>query len=465
MTKLSTLVIIKSVRGEIVLQYPKKVFTKRKLMLLTAAAAMLVFFIMNVITPYCMDDYSYMVNFVTKNKLSSIGDIFESLSIHYTNVNGRMITHFFAHLFCLMGKTSFNIINTVAFGLLCALISRVGLGRFSLVGFLSAFCALTLLTPSFGQSFLWQTGASNYLFSALIIFAFLTMLYPTPEKQFRGSGMIKTASAFVFGIIAGATLENLAAALCFYLLCMILLDIFNHRKIHLHYASGFFGALIGLLTVILAPGQRARLVNTGGFGSLLEIIQRMIPITGKLLLYFAPLLIIDIILLVCFLRKFGLKSIKKLIPFGLLFASALASVYSMALSPMFPSRVWSGPLCLMISASMALLKASQIKERLTNKKCLSALFIVMALTVSLTLGTGISSLAKTKTASDSRDESAQALLHGGKRDLILPSLKGSGSRFDPAPPEGDITSDIAYWTNVALARYYGADSVSIKMNK
>ena len=51
-------------------------------------------------TPYAADDYSYMFNLSDGSRMTSIGQIFSSLAVHYTKYgNGRLVSHFFVMLF------------------------------------------------------------------------------------------------------------------------------------------------------------------------------------------------------------------------------------------------------------------------------------------------------------------------------------------------------------------------------
>ena len=68
-------------------------------------------------------------------------------------------------------------------------------------------------------------------------------------------------------------------------------------------------------------------------------------------------------------------------------------------------------------------------------------------------------LAATSAAFAAREAEAAEQLAAGRRTLTLPSVRGSGARFDAAEVSGDITEDPEHWLNQALARYLGADSV------
>lgn len=70
-------------------------------------------------TPYAADDYSYMFNLSDGSRMTSIGQIFSSLAVHYTKYgNGRLVSHFFVMLFLIGSKWIFNLVNAFLFVLL-----------------------------------------------------------------------------------------------------------------------------------------------------------------------------------------------------------------------------------------------------------------------------------------------------------------------------------------------------------
>ena len=63
------------------------------------------------LTPYSVDDWSYMFSFATGERIASVGDIFPSMAAHAQRLNGRLIAHFWAQLFLLLPKMCFNVVN------------------------------------------------------------------------------------------------------------------------------------------------------------------------------------------------------------------------------------------------------------------------------------------------------------------------------------------------------------------
>ena len=91
----------------------------------------MLFYLLNAMTPICLDDFSYTRNFVTESAdFVSVSDICQSMGIHYLKVNGRIVVHFLAQLFLWWGKPAFNFINTFAFLGLGTLMYLMAAGSF-----------------------------------------------------------------------------------------------------------------------------------------------------------------------------------------------------------------------------------------------------------------------------------------------------------------------------------------------
>ena len=427
--------------------------------------ALAVFYIMNLLTHLCMDDYCYMYSFadsVDKAAISSFKAIFESLEVHYNYVNGRVVTHFFAHLFCWVDKGIFNIINTLCFALLCGVICYLSSGKLSPKRFFMIILGLWFFTPAFGQSFLWVTGASNYLYGILILLSYMIPLRYYMYNQAK-KPLLLTLYAFIFGILAGWTNENTVLGICAFLFLWICYKLIKEHKVPLFYPAGLIGVLIGFSAMLLAPGQRARLGTSGGMGTNSDIIGRMITVTGKFIIYLWPLVLIFILLIAVFIKNNGIRKWEELIPGLLFFISALCSAYSMAASPYIPDRVWSGTVCFMLISIGCVFDVSGLK--LFDNKVLSVLCtVILSACFVIFSANQANTLKDTKQKFDTRDNEAHELIENGEKELYLENVLGSGERFDSQPTYGDIIDDKTCWMNVALARYYGANAVYAKEN-
>lgn len=138
----------------------------------------MVFFFINVLTPLFSDDWHYGFIFKTSIHIQSMADILKSQYIHYFIANGRFIPHFLLQSFDgLLNKSVFDIANALVFILFIHLLN-LNFVEDKTLFFKStaviAFC-ITLLSCGFTCSFLWMSGAFNYLwgFTLLLLFNYL----------------------------------------------------------------------------------------------------------------------------------------------------------------------------------------------------------------------------------------------------------------------------------------------------
>ena len=426
------------------------------LLALSAAA----FFSLNLLTPIMRDDYSYTFNFLTKEPIGSFGDIFESLGVHYEKVNGRLPVHFLAHLFLWMGKGAFNLINTAAFAGLVLLVYFHAYGtlrEFRPYSFLAVFLGLWLLTPAFGESFLWVTGASNYLYGILLILLYLVPCRRLPDGE-RSAGKAWYAPlALLGGVLAGWTNENTAGALLLVLLCLLARRLTEKKPVPPWFYAGLSGVAAGLCLMVLAPGERSRLDGAGGAGGLAAMLRRVLLITAKLGWYLWPGVLLWAALLICFLRR-GIDK-KRLIEPLIFLLAGCAALYAMALSPQIPDRVWSGPIVYFLLSALLLYRAAG-EPRVQSARVRVGLVTLCAALALACYAAQAPGLAGTSAAFAAREAAAAEQLAAGRRTLTLESVYGSGARFDAAEVPRDITEDPEHWLNQALARYLGADSVA-----
>lgn len=427
------------------------------------ALAVLAFFSLNLLTRVMRDDYSYTFNFVTKERIASFADIFESLGIHYTRVNGRLPVHFFAHLFLWMGKGVFNVVNTAAFALLVTLIYYQVCGTlrdFRPYLWLAGFLGLWLLTPAFGESFLWVTGASNYLYGMLLILLFLVPYRRLAEGKGAAASPLWALAALPGGVLAGWTNENTSVALCFAVCCLIVWRLLWKEKVPLWAFAGFLGCCAGLLLMLLSPGELGRLEGAGGAGGARDLLWRAGVISYRLLAYLWPGILLWFCLFLVFFRR-KKPDWKALFGPAVFLCAGLGSLYAMAFPPSMPDRVWSGAVAYLL-VSLGLLYRAAGEPRFAGvRQRLLAASLCAALGLAF-YAHAAPAVARSAAAFDARESDAAAQLAAGRRDLRLDAVHGSGVSFDAAETPFDITPDPGHWLNSALAHYLGADSVVTK---
>lgn len=429
-------------------------------------------YVLNIQTPLCRDDYSYSYTFAVtegKYKISNIKDVIESQINHYKVLNGRVITHTICQSFLIFDKSVFNVFNTVAFVLLVVLItfhSTKKLDSKALLTALFAFLCLWYFTPAFGDSFLWLTGACNYLWGILIIYSYLLVQNKAIEGYTPHKGALNILIYpvyFIFAFITGATNENTGAALLVMSVTVALISIIKHKRVYALSIVGFWGNFSGFLFMILAPGQSVRLENNGGMGNFDLWLKRIGYISRDFYKYHKILMLAFALLLVIAIIK-KVKIEKLFVPI-VFFTGTLASVYSMILSPYFPERAWCGPTVLFVTTVLSLACALLPDIR---KRYIVGLVGVACAILGYAFAEDYKIAYADVTAINQAVTEREALIDEAKAQGIttveLEPIKDN-SRFTPYVDFDDLNNNPDNWPNTALAMYYELDKVIKKSHE
>ena len=253
------------------------ILNKKSAIVLTA-----IFFIMlaiNYMTPLYNEDY--FASFVwpmgvpnlgelpeNTKRVSSIGDLLSGIKVYYFTGGGRVPGAIIGGLFTFWGKEFFNPFNAFVFILLMAeiyWISHEGkiTTDFQPSKLIWIFFALWTFNGPFVGTYLWMSGATDYLWMQVVVLAFLIpyvqnfhnpTLYTLPNKKL-------TAGMFFAGVLAGCSHETT--------ICWLILVLFywlylcsKENKLQTWKIAGFIGLCIGYGILILAPGNFTRLGET-----------------------------------------------------------------------------------------------------------------------------------------------------------------------------------------------------------
>ena len=433
------------------------------------------FYILNYYTPLYADDYTYSFSFSTGERIESVSQIVDSQVAHYQTMNGRVVTHFLAQLFLLLGDNVFNIINVFSFLLLlyliyfhsCGTFKNFSLSKFSMIAML-----LFLSTPAFGQSFLWITGSSNYLYGILIILLFLVPYRIQIDGKINNchilTEIVFSVTYFVFGIIAGWTNENTSVALVSMVVAYVFFFCIKSIRIHAWNITGGIGAVVGCVLMLIAPGNSSRLSNLGGSGGIGAWIKRFVLYSCDLIVILKLiLLLLCVLLLVYFYQKqkqmscFSIKGFLDIlfeckVPF-IYMIGFLASVYSMIVTPIFPGRVWSGPVVLILIAVFnlySLIDTSSIKFSMGKTVTISFVLV-------LSIATFVNAYFDVKNVDSFYDERISMIEMAKEMDeksVEIPNINGS-TQFSVYSSDGDLNADSNEWPNTAIAKYYEVDKI------
>lgn len=231
---------------------------------------------------------------------------------------------------------------------LCLLVTWHGLGslrRVSPLALLLVFAGFWLLTPQFGSSFLWTTGAGQlplwHPHCSAVFHPLPPGLGPGGGPARAGTGIAAGPVGLLGGILAGWTNENTGAALLVLITCAILALALQKKPLRLWMFTGLLGALGGVLLIVMSPAQPEPPGRCGGLGKpggLVLAVPGRDPLWLRFLwpLFWAGVLCALVLLIQVATRRLSRKQL--LIP-AVYLLGAGCSAFAMILSPQFPTRV------------------------------------------------------------------------------------------------------------------------------
>lgn len=223
-------------------------------------------FALNFLMPLHRDDYWYSLVWGTFDKLTTWPDVFHSLYSHYFTHGGRMVAYFVLDSFLLLGKEWFNPFNAFLFVALIVLMywhsqQKITL-RFNPYILLLLIVFTWLGLPHFAEANIWMAGACGYLFTAVLILAFLLPYhFSFLDRELWNNNYLAAIIMLLGGILSGWTIENtattttlIAASFTFYF--------YKKNKLQKWMVSGLCGSVIGLALLIIAPGNYVRYADS-----------------------------------------------------------------------------------------------------------------------------------------------------------------------------------------------------------
>ncbi len=195
-----------------------------------------------------------------RERVSSLADVFRSMSSYYFTWGGKVFACGLAQLFIWLGKPTFDIANTLMFILLVTVIINLSntwlkLSRTALAWI---FFSLFILSAASVASMLWLTGSCNYMWMSFFQLLFLTPYVKALRSHDAGSSPLKVALMFVLGLLAGWS--NEAGALATICLTAFFVQWSKSQGIFRTWmATGLTASIVGCALMLFAPGNFARL--------------------------------------------------------------------------------------------------------------------------------------------------------------------------------------------------------------
>lgn len=408
---------------------------------------------LNILTPYICDDFTYNLNFMTKEPLGSLGEIFESMYAHSYKMNGRLISHGLMQVFMLLPPIIFDICNAAVFTGTLYLICWLCGGKRNGLLFALTFCLFWNFLPVFGQVVLWQVGALNYFWSLTGLVLFIT---PVLLRVQDGREVLKSkwhwAGFCIYAFFFGWYSEIASFVGMCMAVCLVVLDVWmNKRKFQLFRLLPVLTAALGYLVMLSMPAQSA---NKQGAALTLEILKQRLTVCNGMLTEYLSVLLIAFALM--FVGGLLLRLPRKTMVLAGLFALAgVCANYMPLVANYYPERCLCVPV-LMLMMAVLFLWAPISCGRGFHSFCLACLLVIF-LTVPDGLR-GCRDIVSCHRQHVQREATIAAALEIGKQNVtanaVIPQTQWSGFWG-----VRDLTDDPETWPNHAMAVYYGLDAL------
>jgi hypothetical protein len=431
----------------------KKLNTSRKISVFLYSGIFVVMFLCNWLTPYLVDDFTYRLSFATGEFLQSVWDIFPSLAAHAHSMNGRLTAHFFVQLFALMPNVIFDLCNAGVFCLLIWLISGYTSEKRNNLLTAAVFGAIWLYQPAFGQVNLWQDGSVNYLWSAVVVLAYLkplTKLYMNGVLPFR-SKFSKTGF-LIFSFLAGSYSETASAAAVFISFLLVLLAAREqNRRINWYAAASTVLAAMGYISIYLAPAQWA---NKSAEMSISVLVLNF----GIATVRYTSFGILAAAAMVLLVVNLSLNTSAKTIILGAVFiAGSLVANYIMVVAVYYSQRSTVGAFIFLLTA-LTIWLPPVLKERYWGTMAVSA----MAVLILATLPAGLQGVRHIAISYSMVKQNEQLICESrdqGIMNVEIPWIT-SDSRYSALNELKYVdTEDCFTYPNDAMAVYYGVETI------
>ena len=408
--------------------------------------------VLNVLTPLICDDFTYNLNFLTKEPLGGFFEIFESMYAHSYKMNGRLISHGLAQVFMLLPPLIFDIVNAAVFAGTLLLAVRLGTGERNGLFLLLSLCLFWNFLPVFGQVALWQVGALNYFWSLTAL-----LLFVTPEllRFLESRELLKKkwhwVAFCVYGFFFGWYSEIASfVGLCM-VPCLLVLDaLMNRRKLQLYRFLPVLTGAMGYIVMLSMPAQSANKAAT----LTPELLMERFTVCNEMLKEYLLVLLIPFGIL--FLPALVTKGPRKTTAVSALFALAgVCANYMPLAASYYPERCLCVPVLMLIMAILFLWTPIS-RGRGFHNFCLACL-LIFCLTVPKGLR-GSRDILSCHRQHVRREQLIAEAIENGERDVVanvvIPETPWSGYWG-----VRDLVEDPETWPNHSMAMYYGLDSL------
>jgi len=426
----------------------KSSFFKRHTLLITYILFFLFMLFFNCLTPLAADDFNYSFSWVDNSRISGIAQIIDSMVVHRSTTNGRVIVHGLVQFMLMFPKLIFNILNSLVAVFLLNLIlkfSNPANSRSALFATVVSALMIFNFTPKFSEVFLWLTGSINYSWS---ICCLLLFVWPYTEAYLYGKPL-KKLWAYLhipFAFIAGSCAESFSPAAILIASCFCLLLLIQNHRISWHMIASLITAILGFLFLLYCPASAGR-VSGFSVSVLANSIVRIISSVREHLLPLYVIYAVSLALSVLFKSDF-----KRIICSLIFVLGGAASLAAYSLAVYFVPRHMAFAVILTVLASIILMtQLIENGKQILPSICaayLSVLFVFNFALGSVDIISGYSHALE-------RNAAIEAAHTAGEKEITLESYIS----FTDYAVKFFLDQGPDYYANVGVGMYYGFDSV------
>ena len=261
------------------MQKLKEFFKNNKVLILTFFAIFVLLFVINTLTIWAADDFSFYNNVWLGESKFSFARVFARSSAFYFAWTGRFLSTFINYIFLYFPKIIFNVVNSIVYiGLIYLIYKMVkrddknSTDKENALLVTTIFCLTWVLVPSVGQVMFWQIGAVIYLWmyllAALLICYYIRLL--RKQKTLKDN-ILNIILITILGLAAGNGFEtNSLVLLMFIFLTLVYIRFIKKEKLPKVAIFGFVASLIGFFTNFFSPGNSVRMESMGTEGGLID---------------------------------------------------------------------------------------------------------------------------------------------------------------------------------------------------
>ncbi len=427
------------------------------LILFLSFAAVLV---LNIFTPMLSDDYAYAMDV---REATSLRDLIVQEYHQYMTWNGRSVAHLLLRIFLFLPSPVFKVANSLAFAALSYVLARLASPdtRCSWPTLLLVQLGLWLYAVDFAETVLWEDGACNYLWGALIIFTFLLLQRRILERNgssLRGRGIGETAGLLLLGIVAGWCNENTSGGCLLALLLMLVVRKRRGEQVPIPFLAGLAGNAAGLAILVLSPGARLRAsyATDENYSGFLGLLARFQKITLTIREYYGVLLAVLLVIAVVLWVQNNRRGLERTAFCGVLF---VATSYALIAARQTQPRAFFGAgLFLMIGIAGGIREILEERETVLQAACWSLLWVLLLqfLFVYADNATNVGRIWRDERnrVAYIKEQAAQ-----GATELTVPMVHTDFYNEYSAIEKMEMTEDPEYWINVFYEEYYGIASI------